>query len=113
VIGRGDRNGIEGRVVEQPADIGDGSRAASDLRAALVEHRVVDVTEAGNLDIRHPRKGVQVILPATIETTDRDADAIVGPEDALGPGQERDAAQRTRARRRLCRRLEKIPPRDI
>ena len=113
MVGRGDRNRIDRLILEQPADIGEGSRAASDFPAALVEHRAVDITEGGNLDVRDARKRVQVILPATLEATDGDAYAIVGAEDALRPGEERDAADRARARRRPCRGLEKVTSRHI
>src|SRR6266849_1892423 len=113
MVGRGDRNRIEGLILEQPADIGKGSRVASGLRTPLVEHRVVDITEGGNLDVRDARKRVHVILPATLEATDRDAYAIVGAKDALRPGHERDAAERTHARRRPCRAFEKVSSRQI
>src|SRR5437667_11276410 len=113
MVGRRDRNRIDGRILEQPADIDKRSGVAPDLPTSLVEHGLVDITEGGNLDIRDARKRVQVILPATPEAADGDAYAVVGAKDALRPGQEREAGDSARAHCRRCGGFEEVPSRHI
>src|SRR5258708_1003503 len=110
MVRRRDRNRIDARIVEQPADIDERSGAALDLSAAFLEQALVDITERRNLDVRDARKRVEVILPATPETADGDAHAVVGAEHALRTSQEREAGENARGPRRLRRRLEEVPP---
>src|SRR6266850_1225015 len=79
----------------------------------LCEHGFVDIAERGNLDVRDARKGVEVILPATPETADGDAHAVVGAEDALRASEKREAGEGARARGRLCGGFEEVPSRHI
>src|SRR5579862_9182493 len=109
MVRRRDRNRIDGWIVEQPSDINECSGAASDLPAALVEHRLVDVAESSHLDVWDARERVQVILPAISETADGDAYAVVGAKHPLRTSQEREAREGARGPRRLGRGFEEIP----
>src|SRR5438046_7803584 len=106
MVGRRNRNRIDGRIVEQTPNVADRSRTAADVAASRVEHARVDVAESGNLDVRDPRKRVEVILPASSKADDGDANAVVGAKDALRPREKREAAERAGTRRRL----QEIPP---
>ena len=113
MVGRGNRHRVDRLVVEQPADIRHGSRPSTDFAEALVEHRLVDITQGSNLDTRDAGKRIQVIFPAPLQAADGDADTIVGAKDALRSRQECDPAHRRHACRRPGCALEKVPPRHI
>src|SRR6185295_5229432 len=108
VIRGRDRHRIDAWILEEPPHIDERSRVAPDLASPLVEQRLIDVAQRGDLDVRHARKRVEVILPPSAETADGDPDAVVGAKYALRPRQERQAAEGARDSRRLCRGLEEV-----
>ena len=113
MIGRGDRNRVDAAIVEEPADVGHALRAAADLSAPLVEHALVDIAQAGNLEVWNAGVGVQVILAAPAQAAHPDAYAIVGAEHALRPCQEREAGKSVRPCRHRSGCFEEVPSGSI
>jgi len=84
-----DRDRVDRGIIEQFSNVNERSGIACDLSAPLVQHGLVDVAERGDLDLRHARERVDVILPAAAKAAHADPHAIVGAKHAIRPRDER------------------------
>ena len=88
VVGRDNGNGIEGLVVQGPANVldADGRVAGRSLHevASGGEQPAVGIDQVGDLDILHPAESCDVGLSPPVDACDGDPDTIVGSQHSPG-----------------------------
>src|SRR6267143_3819761 len=113
MIGRGDRDGINIFVLEEPANIDVGfwlwQAQLLDVAKALVQHVFIHIAERGNLRPWNTGKPMEVIIAATSYSANCHSDAVIRAHDSCVAGC-RDA-QRS-AGHASASDFQKVPPRS-
>ncbi|SPE29499.1 hypothetical protein SBA2_450115 [Acidobacteriia bacterium SbA2] len=102
VVGCGDRNRVDGFVVQQLAQVDESRRPLNahllDFRQALVEHVLIHVAERGEFHVLHVAILFDVRPTLPVQAHYSNTHAVIRAEHALRVGQESNAAQRGHSR---------------
>ena len=101
VIRRRDRDGVKIFILKGHSDIGDTLRSKLILQTRLKrihgigQHLLIRIDQVSNLDIRLLQPTSQMTLSATIQSTNPNANSVVGPQHLTGgsrPGKDQRCA---------------------
>src|SRR5579885_2594864 len=87
VIRRGDRDGIDGFVLERLAQVGEAGRTlpghALGIVETLLEYRLIHIADSGDLDVGHLGVGPKVGLALPVNSHTAHADGIVRAGESI------------------------------
>jgi hypothetical protein len=109
VVRRGDGDSVDGFVLEELADIGEGLGIAT--RAP--QHVFINITNGCNLHIGEPGKTSHVVLATSVKATDSYSHTIIGTKNSLRAGEEGYTPEHGQAHRGLGAIFQKVPTSDL